>query len=205
MQVAVEHPPAAVEPRRQDAAEEAGVAHLAQLGKAREIDLVLHRGGLETRCLRGAHDLHRLSGRIRDRLLQIDVLAGRDRAQRALEPPAGGRHVEIDVDRRVGEGRCRIGRPRETAMGRRERRQLVRIAAEQHRLGDEAVAVAQRQPAFLADRQHGADQVLVGAEASGDAVHRDAQRSCGHGKSRLVVRRGGATRRDDASPCACRA
>ena len=35
-------------------------AHLAQLVEARQVDLVLHRRGLEARSLGGAHDLHRL-------------------------------------------------------------------------------------------------------------------------------------------------
>jgi hypothetical protein len=132
------------------------------------------------------------------------MLAGGDRAQRAFAPPAGRRDIEVDVDRPVRERRGRIRRPGEPAMRGGESRELVRIAPEQHGLGNEAVAVAQWQPAFLADRQDRADQVLVGAEASGDAVHRDAKRSGRH-DTLLMFRRDGAARHGAASPCACRA
>ena len=87
MQLAVEHPPAAVEPRRQDAAEEAGVAHLAQLVKARQVDLVLHGRGLDARGLRGAHDRHRLRGRSR-RSASPDRCACRPRSPAARAPAA---------------------------------------------------------------------------------------------------------------------
>ena len=82
-------------------------------------------------------------------------------------------------------------------MRRGKRREFFRIAPEQHRLRHEAVAVPQREPALMADRQHRADQVLVGVKASGDAVDRDAKRSVAIMK-RLsfrpddAVRRGGA-------------
>src|ERR1044071_3876570 len=47
--------PAALQPRRQDAAEKSGVAHLAQLVEARQVHLVLHGGGLDARSFGGTH------------------------------------------------------------------------------------------------------------------------------------------------------
>ena len=197
IKIAVENPPAGLEPRRQDAAEEPGVLHLAQLVKARKENLVLHRSGLHARGLGGAHDLHRLIGGVRDRLFQIDVLSGRDRAQRALAAPAGRRDIEIDVDRLVGERRAGVRRPLQSTMRGGEGGEFFRIAPEQHRLRNEPIAVASAASRPLADRQHRADQMLVGAEASGDAIHCDAKCSCCHDKSSLsrrddAVRRGGA-------------
>ena len=80
------------------------------------------------------------------------MLAGGYRGTRALRPTAGGTGVEIDRDLGVGETRVPVGGPFEAAICRGEGGQLCRVAAEQDRLGDEAVAAAEHQPAFTSDR-----------------------------------------------------
>ena len=90
--------------------------HLPQLLKARQVDLVLHGRSLDAGRLRGADDGHRLLNRAGDRLLQIDVLAGRDRLQGAVEPAACCRNIEVDVDRLVRERGSTVGRPLQAAV-----------------------------------------------------------------------------------------
>ena len=51
---------------------------------------------------------------------------------------------------------------------------LRRVAADQDRIGHDPITVGQCHPALIPDRDDGADEVLVGAHASRDAVHDDA-------------------------------
>src|SRR4026208_1326495 len=58
--------------------------------------------------------------------------------------------------------------------------QPVGAAPDQDRIGHHPVAVLQRHAALVADRTDRADQVLVHAHTSGDAVHDDAETLLGH-------------------------
>src|SRR3954465_15127299 len=51
---------------------------------------------------------------------------------------------------------------------------LCRVAADEDRVGHQALAALERESALLANFQDRSDQVLVHAHAPGDAVHDDA-------------------------------
>ena len=79
VQLAVEHPPAEIEPDRQHAAEELGLVQFAQLLEAGQEQLVLHDAALPAGALGGARQRQRIFERLGDRLFEIDVLAGGER------------------------------------------------------------------------------------------------------------------------------
>ncbi len=70
--------------------------------------------------------------------------------------------------------------PRDTVL-RGERRDLLRIAPDQDRVGHEARAVPEHHAALPPDFQDRAREVLVRAHAPGHAVHDDADAPLGHG------------------------
>jgi len=176
---AVEHPPPEIEPHRQHPAEELGLVELFELGEPGQEQFVLDDAVLEPGALGAARQIERTGKGLGDRLFEIDVLAGGERGIGALRPPAGGAGVEIDRDLGVGEARVALGAPSEAAMVSRQRSELCRVAAEQHRLGNEPVAGRERQPALAADR-HQRAQMLGRAEPSGSTLDDDADRALRH-------------------------
>ena len=130
---------------------------------------------------RAWRDCERLVEVVGDRLLAVDVLAGRDRLGRADRRAAASSPRRRRPCRRVGRaprrGRWSSARCRDCCASACE---LVRVAADQDRVGHDPVAVRQRDAALLADRQDRADQMLVDAHAPGDAVHDDAKIAGGH-------------------------
>jgi hypothetical protein len=58
--------------------------------------------------------------------------------------------------------------------------QLLGIAPDQDRVGHDARAVPQPNPALGADRENRSNQVLVRAHPAGDAVHDDAEATLAH-------------------------
>ena len=86
----------------------------------------------------------------------------------------GGLGVEVDRVVRVGQGRVEIGGPAGDAGLGGELLELGRVAADQDRVGHDDFVVADLDAALLDDGHDRAHEVLVGAHASGDAVHDDA-------------------------------
>src|SRR6185369_17385661 len=119
------------------------------------------------------------------RLLAIDVLAGGDRLFEQGRAHLCRRGIEEDLVVLLGQGLVEIGRPALDAMLLRERRRLVRIAADQDRIGHDAVAVRKADATLRTDRENGADQVLVGPHPAGDPVHDDSEASRRHDASSL--------------------
>jgi len=140
---------------------------------------VLHHAALEAGAVRTACQSQRLGQGLGDRLFEVDVLARINRGTGTLRPPAGGAGIEINRDIGVGKARVAVGAPFQTTMRRRQGSELHRVAAEQHRLGHETVAIVERQPTLTADR-HQRAQMLGRAEASGGALDDDADRACRH-------------------------
>jgi len=175
----VEHPPAEFEPDRQHPAEKLRLVKPAQLFEPGQEQFVLDDAALPAGLFGGAGQRQRVLQIPGDRLFEIDVLPGGERGAGALGPPTGQAGVEIDLDRRVGEAGIAIGAPPEAAAASRERRELLGIAAEQHRLRHQPVAIRQRQPALPRYRQQ-CPQMLRRAEPAGRAVDDDVDRAGGH-------------------------
>ena len=88
-QRAVEHPPAEIEPHRQNAAEKVGLIELAQFLKSGQEQLVLHDAVLDARHAAPRRaKAERLVERLGEGLFGIDMLARGDRGRgRATRPP----------------------------------------------------------------------------------------------------------------------
>jgi hypothetical protein len=176
---AVEHPPAEVEPDRQNAPEEISIVKLAQFRKPGQKQFVLHDTVFHTGALGATREIQSILEGFGDRLFEIDVLPRCERRIRAHAPTAGGVCVEIDRNTGVGQTGVAIGAPFEIAVRRRQNCELCRVATQQYRLGHEAIAISEHQAAFVAD-SHQRAQMLGGTEASRGAVDYDADVARGH-------------------------
>lgn len=177
---AVEHPPAEVEPDRQDSAEEIRLIQLAQLGQPGQEQLVLYDTVFEAGALGAARQVQGIRQCFGERLFDIDVLAGVERRCGACRPAACRARIEIDRDLAGCETGVAIGAPFEAAIGFCQSREFCRIAPEQYWFGHEAVAIGKWQPALIPDR-HQRAQMLRRAEPAGRAVYNDADRAFAHG------------------------
>ena len=158
----------------------AGVPQPAQLDQAGQAELVVDHAAPDALVARRAGDGERVVERLGDRLFGIDVLAGADRLQQQVLAHLRGRGVEEQGVVRVGERRIQIGRPAFDAVRFGERRELRFVAADQDRVGDHPVAVAQAHAALGADGADRAHQMLVRPHAPGDAVHDQPEAMRGH-------------------------
>ncbi len=122
----------------------------------------------------------RLIQGVGDRLLAINVLAGLDGAADEIGAHLRGAGIEKDLVLRILQRGFEIAGVALDAVFAREGGHLFGIAADEDRVRHHAVAVREQHAALLADRHDGADEVLVQPHASGDAVHDDAKRTCGH-------------------------
>jgi hypothetical protein len=183
---AVKDPPAEIEPDRQDPAEEIRLVELAQFGEPGEEQFVLNNTVFETGAFGAAREIQGIRQCFRERLFDIDVFAGIERRANTQRPAAGRARVEIDHHPRVGETGVAIGAPFEPAICRRQSRELCRVAAEQHRLGHEAVAIGELQPTRGPDR-HQRAQMLRRAEPTCRALDKDADRAFAHLSEPIVA------------------
>ena len=167
---------------------------LLQSGK---IDLVFHRAVLAPARVGISEQSASLRGGGRDRLLGIDVLAGGERLGEDADPLLGRRRVEEDRPGRVGERGVEIGGPFRDAVGARDRGKAVAVAADQQQAGHQSV-IAEREAAFVDDRNQGIGQMLRRADAAGRAVDDDPDRLRCH---RAV--RQGRGRRGEAAARLC--
>ena len=182
LQVALEDPVAELEAQREHAAEEAGAAQHVELAQAGQEELVLDRAVLQPRSLRGARDLDRLVEVGRDRLLAVDVLAGAQCLRKQLRSHLGRAGVEEHRVLAVRQRGVEVRSPARDPVRARQRLDLFRVAADQDRVGNDAVAIGERDASFGADRADRADEVLVHSHPAGDAVHDDSESSRCHGQ-----------------------
>lgn len=82
--------------------------------------------------------------------------------------------VEKDFVVRIGECRVDVGREFFNARALRESGELVVTPPRQDRIRHQGKVVTDFDAALIADGADAADQVLIGAHASSDAVHDDA-------------------------------
>ena len=101
-----------------------------------------------------------------------------------------GGDLGVEVDRRAGRRQrgVEVGGPVGDAVPVGELGQLVRVAADQHRLDLHRAAVGEQDAALVADGEDRAHQVLAVAHPAGDAVHDDAEGCVGHLGASSVVR-----------------
>jgi hypothetical protein len=99
---AVEHPPAEVEPDRQNSPEEISIVKLAQLRKPGQEQFVLHDAVFHTGALGATREIQCILEGFRDRFFEIHVFPRRERRTRTCRPTPGGVRVEIDRDTGVG-------------------------------------------------------------------------------------------------------
>src|SRR5215472_10429408 len=92
--VALEHPIAELAAHREDAPEEAGLDQHLELEQPGKKELVLHHAVLDASRFGRARHVERIRERLGDRLLAINVLAGRDRLAQELCAQLGGGGVE---------------------------------------------------------------------------------------------------------------
>src|SRR5207245_11775298 len=93
-----------------EAAYEPACHHSIQLTEAGEEQLVLHDAAFHAAPAGRACELERLGHGRGDRLLAVDVLAGRDGATHVADAEARHRGVEVDLVRRVREAGVQVGR-----------------------------------------------------------------------------------------------
>jgi hypothetical protein len=132
--VALEHPVAELAAHREHAAEEAGIAQ-PRASQAGQEQLVLHDAVLDALLLGEPADRERLVEIGRDRLLAIDVLAGRDRLGQQRRRASAWSRRRRRRCRRVGERRVEVGGPARDAVLLGERLDLLGVAADQDRIG----------------------------------------------------------------------
>ena len=148
---------------------------ILSLSRPGQKELVLHHAVPDAGLLGGARHVERVLERLGDRLLAVDVLAGRDRLAQQLGAQLGGGGIEEQRVLLVRERGIEIGGPARDAVRLRQLRELGFVAADQDRVGHHRVAVLERDAALGADGDDRADQMLVHAHAAGHAVHDDAE------------------------------
>ena len=132
-------------------------------------DAVFHTGFLaEFVKLQGGLGIHR------DGLFTVDVLSGGDGLAHAIGAAAGRLGIEIDRVFGIRELGVEVGCPAHAFVHGGELRELGFAAADEDGFRPDDFRVVDFDAALLPDREDRADVVLVGAHASGDAVHDDA-------------------------------
>ncbi len=129
---------------------------------------------LHPRLLRGPVQFEGLFGVHGARLFAVDVLARRNGFHNAFVPQLCGLRIEIDGERRVLQELVEIRREWNSPVCFRERLEFGLVPAHEHRLRQDGFARPQLHAALLPDGENGADEVLVRAHASRDAVHDNA-------------------------------
>ncbi len=158
----------------EDLPEEARVDQPLQLQEAGKPKLVLDDAVLQAGGGRLVVEGEGLGGRDGGRLLAVDRLLRGDGLADALGAAVGGLGIEVDLVEGIGEGRVEVGRVALDAVGVGQLAELVLVAADEDRVGHDRLPGGELHAALLPDREDRADEVLVGAHASRDAVHDDA-------------------------------
>ena len=172
--VALEDPVAELPADTEDFSEKSILDEPLEFHEAREPELVLDDAVFHTGFLAEFVKLEGGLGIHRDGLFTVDVLSGGDGLAHAIGAAAGGLGIEIDRVFGIRELGIKIGCPAHAFVHGGELRELGFAAADEDGFGPDDFAVVDFEAALLTDREDRADVVLVGAHASGDAVHDDA-------------------------------
>ena len=180
--VAGENPVAELAAHGQQIAKETLFFGGDKFADARQPEFVLHGAVFHARGFGFGGDAEGICGEGSGGFLAIHVLASSDGFFQEGNTVwrAGG--VEKDLISGVAERGVEVGGELLHAMRGGEVGELVGVAAGQDNVGHEA-GVAVDDAALFLDSEHAADEVLVGAHASGDAVEDDADFLCFHGFS----------------------
>src|SRR5262245_58934179 len=187
--VAFEHPVAEFAAHGEDAAEETGIDQHLELEEAGKKELVLHHAVFDAGLLGRARDFERIRERLGDRLLAIDVFAGRDRPAQEHGAQLGRGGIEEERVLAALERGGKIAGPARDGVRLGELGELCLVAPDEDRIGHDRVAILQLYAALRADRKNRADKMLVHAHAAGDAVHDDAEPLLRYSSSFLRLKR----------------
>ena len=172
--VAFENPVTEFTAHAEDFSEEPLFLEALNLAHAGKPELVLHNAVLHTGLGGDIVKIERIGGADGGGLFAVNMLARSDRFFDSTRTAAGRLRVEVNEILGLGEFRIEVGGPAHAFVHRSELRELGFAAAHEHRLGPDDFAVTDLQASLFADGEDRADVVLVGAHASGDAVHDDA-------------------------------
>ena len=172
--VAFENPVTEFTAHAEDFSEESLFLEALDLAHAGKPELVLDNAILHTGLGGDIVEIERVGGADGGGLFAVNMLARSDGFFDGTRATAGGLRVEVNEVLGLGEFRIEVGGPAHTFVHRGELRKLGLATTNEHRLGPDDFAVTDLQTALFADGEDRADVVLVGAHASGDAVHDDA-------------------------------
>src|SRR5581483_2856015 len=151
-----------------------------QLHQPGKEQLVLHHAVLDATEPRLTVEVERIGEGGGSRFLGINVLSGRDRLLDVGLAQVGRDRVEIDGISGIGERGIEVGRDARDAMGAGKHLELPAVAAHQHRIRHDPCAIAERDAAIGADRQHRTEEMLGHPHPSGHPVHDDAEAPLRH-------------------------
>ena len=157
----------------EDVTEESFFFEFLEGDNAWEPELVLHGAVLDAGLFGDFGDGEGLVILGGSGLFAIDVLACGNGFFEKLNAVRGARGVEEDLVVRIGEGCVEVGGVALNPVFLGQRFDLFGIASSQDRVGHDG-DIAALNSALFADGENGADEVLIGAHASGDAVHDDS-------------------------------
>jgi len=168
--------------------EEAAVDEGFEFEETGEPKFVLHNAGLHARGLREGVEFERGGGVARGRFFAVDVFPSGNRGANRIGAERRALRVEINLIRGVFEERREVGREffDTTALG--ELRKFDGVASDENRIGHDELGRRDFEAALLHDGDKRTEQMLVGAHASGDAVHDDANFVDGHKRWGLRVK-----------------
>lgn len=139
--IAFEDPVTELTAHGEDLAEEAAIAQHGDLAQPRQEELVLDDTVLDAATLCRSRNRERLLQRLRDRLLAIDMLAGRNRLLKKLDAHLRRTGIEEDRIAGIGKSGLEIGRRLGQTVLAGNRLDLFGIASDKQRLRHQPIAV----------------------------------------------------------------
>ena len=180
--VALEDPVTELAPDGEDIAEEVVLDEALKLDHARQPELVLDHAVLHSSIAANLIQFVSVFGFNSRGFLAIDMLTGSSGLLDGIEAAQGGLGIEVNRIGRIIHHAVKISGIFLNTADLDEIFQLCLIAADKNGIGHDDFFGTDLDAALFDDRVDGAEQVLVGAHASGDAVHDDADCVCFHGE-----------------------
>ena len=168
------HPVSELSPDGENLSEEASVDEVTKFEESWQPQFVLHYAVFQS----GGSDFLRegqgFLGGGGGRLFAIDVFLGGDRLAHTHRALAGEGGIKVDLVGGIFESGVEIRGDAGDAVRCTESAELFLASADEDGIGHNHLARLDLHSALFADGDDGADEVLVGAHASGDAVHDDS-------------------------------